>query len=102
MGTDWRARCYQSRFGAIAAREISGSALPDHGLAEQFRSHVAHDPQLVRAHGLELDAVFGVFLWIINPAAVPGTLADGFGIADNLDAAALVVRRILEPDDAPT
>src|SRR5215510_3174124 len=50
MGTDWRARCYQSRFGAIAAGEIGGSALPDHGLAEQFRSHVAHDPQLVRAH----------------------------------------------------
>src|SRR5262249_20033530 len=95
-------RLDHSGFVAIAPCEISRSTLPDHGPAEQFRSHVAQHSQLIRADGLKLDAIFGVFLWIIDPATIPDILPDRFGIADDLDAASLLVRRVLEQNDGPT
>ena len=86
---------------SIAPLEVSRGPLPYECLAEELRAHVAHDAQLVGADGLELKAVLRVLVGVVDPAAVPGVLADGLGIADDLGATDALVAGVLEPDDAP-
>src|SRR5687768_5148353 len=84
---------------ALAALEVARGPLPDHRLAQHFRPGVAQDLELAAAQRSDLDAVLGVGIRIVNPAIIPLAAGNGLGVADDLDAAALRVLLVLDPDD---
>ena len=52
------------------------------------------------AHRRDLDAVLGVLVGIVDPAVVPLAAGDRLDVADDLRAAGLAVRAVLQPHDA--